>query len=85
MKRVCVKDCIWQRRRWRKGETYSGADQPPKWFQAEEDARLEPEKGDALQGPMTLAQAQERIGGASKGGDLNAARSLAEASDLMFK
>lgn len=83
---VCVKECIWQRRRWRKGETYEGPDTPPKLFKAEGEAQLEPAKGDALEGPMTLAQAQDRIGGgSSKGGDVHRARSLGEASDLMFQ
>lgn len=29
----CIRECIWQGRRWRPGETYRGAETPPEHFE----------------------------------------------------
>ena len=29
----CIRECIWQGRRWRPGETYWGAETPPEHFE----------------------------------------------------
>ena len=29
----CIRECIWQGRRWRPGETYRGAEPPPEPFE----------------------------------------------------
>lgn len=32
-KAKCVRECVWQRRHWKVGEIYEGAETPPRHFQ----------------------------------------------------
>lgn len=39
----CIRECIWQGRRWRPGETYRGAETPPEHFETlDKDSPADP-------------------------------------------
>lgn len=83
---VCVKPCIFQRRRWRVGEELTSEKAPPERLFTPKDSYVpEAPKGVDLDAPMTLSQAQHKLIGATFEGDVHAATTLAQAADTMFQ
>lgn len=81
MKYVCQTECFWSGRLWEVGESYEGSPTPPKHFVPEAEFKPEEPKGEALDKPMTLSEAQTKVSPKKKKVK-GAPKSLKEASDL---